>query len=129
MTAVNNLNNKGLSEKARENLQRNAQIRLNRKMKENRLLILNDGEEVIRIFDPEQIELREIDYECNGEKVRKFDYTVTDPNTAEIQTFRASTKTSGDIDALLAEGYRLLKLRREGSGKNTRYYITPVKES
>jgi hypothetical protein len=90
-------------------------------MKGNRLLILKDGEEIIRIFDPEQIEIQEIDYEGNGEKVRKFDYAVTDPNTAEIQTFRVSTKTSGDVDALLAEGYCLLKVRREGSGKNTRH--------
>ena len=124
MTVVDNL--KGLSEKARENLRRNAQLRMSRKG--NRLLVLKDREEIVRIFDPEQIESQEIDYEGNGEKVRKFDYAVTDPNTTEIQIFRASTRTSGDIDALLAEGYRLLKVRREGSGKNTRYYATPVKE-
>ena len=122
---VDNL--KVLSEKARENLRRNAQLRLTRKG--NRLLILKDGEETVRIFDPEQIELQEIDYKGNGEKIRKFDYATTDPNTAEIQTFRVSTKTSGDIDALLAEGYRLLKVRREGSSKKTRYYVTPVRES
>ena len=122
-------NNQGLSEKALENLHRNAQIRLNRKLKGNKLLILKDGEEVIRIFDPEQIEPQEIDYEDNGEKTQKFDYIVTDPNTAEIQTFRVSPTTSDTIDALLAEGYRLLKVRRKGSGKKTRYYITPVKES
>ena len=56
----------------------------------NKLLILKDGEEVVRIFDPEQIEPQEIDYEGNGEKTRKFDYAVTDPNTAEIQIFRVS---------------------------------------
>jgi hypothetical protein len=122
------LNTKGLSEKAQEILRRNAELRLTKRMKGNGLLILKDGEEVIRIFDPEQIDIKEIDYDGNGEKVQKFDYVVADPNTGKIQIFRASIKISGDIDALLAEGYRLLRVRREGSGKNTRYYITPVKE-
>lgn len=125
----NNPENKGLSDKAQENLRKNAEIRSSRKMKLKRFLFLNEGQEVIGIFDPEHIEPQEIDYDGNGEKVQKFDYTVTDLNTGEIEIFRAGIKTSGDIDALLAEGYRLLKLRREGLGKNdTRYYITPVRE-
>lgn len=124
------MTNKGLSEKAQENLRRNAELRGRRTRKRNKLLVLRDGEEVIRIFDPEQIEPQEIDFDGNGEKVQKFDYTVIDPNTGEIQTFRASFKTSGDIDVLLVEGHRLLKVRREGSGKyDTRYYVTPVLES
>ena len=93
------MTNKGLSDKAQENLRRNAELRRRRKMMtQNKLLVLRDGEEVIRIFNPEQIEPQEIDYDGNGEKVQKFDYTVTDPNTGEIETFRASLKTSGDID-------------------------------
>jgi hypothetical protein len=115
-----------LSEKALENLQRNNEFRLVRRT--NGLLTLNDGEDAIRIFDPEQIDITEIDYEGKGKKVQKFDYTVRDPKTGEIQIFRVSNRTSGDIDALLMEGYRLLKVRREGTGKNTRYYVTPVKE-
>ena len=129
MQGIDNLTNKGLSDKAKENLRRNAETRTNRRTKGNRLLILKDGEEVIGIFDPEQIGIKEIDYDGSGEKLQKFDYAVTDSNTGEIQIFRVSIKTSGDIDALLVEGYRLLKVRREGSGKNTRYYVTPVKES
>lgn len=99
-------------------------------MKRNKLLVLRDGDEVTRIFDPEQIEPQEIDFDGNGEKAQKFGYIVIDPTTGEIQTFRASIKTSGDIDVLLVEGDRLLKVRREGSGKyDTRYYVTPVLES
>jgi hypothetical protein len=129
MTGRNNLSNKGLSEKAQDNLRRNAELRLSRRMKGNRLLILRDGDEIVRIFDPGQIDLKEVDY-GDGEKVQKFDYTVTDPDTGEIEIFRVGIKTSGDIDALLIEGYLLLKVRREGSGKSdTRYYITPVKDS
>lgn len=128
--AESNSENRGLSDKAKENLRRNAEIRHNRKTKVNRFLVLGDGQEVIRVFDPEEIEINEIDYDGNGEKVQKFDYTATDPNTGETEVFRASLKTSGDIDALLMEGYRLLKVRREGLGKyDTRYHITPVKES
>lgn len=122
--------NKGLSDKAQENLRRNAEFRTKRKMMPDNLLVLRDGEEVIRIFNPEQIEPQEIDYDGNREKVQKFDYTVTDPNTGRVQTFRASAKTSGKIDVLLAEEHRLLKIRRKGLGKNdTRYYVTPVQES
>ena len=121
---------KGLSERAQENLRRNAELRGRRTMKRNKLLVLRDGDEVTRIFDPEQIEPQEIDFDGNGEKAQKFGYIVIDPTTGEIQTFRASIKTSGDIDVLLVEGDRLLKVRREGSGKyDTRYYVTPVLES
>ena len=87
----------------------------------------------LRRFDPEQIEPQEIDYGGTGEKTQRFDYTVTDPNTDpkidEVETFRASITASGDIDALLAEGYSLLKLRRKGTGFDTKYQITPVKET
>ena len=122
------MTNRGLSDKAQENLRRNAEHRTRKKMKQNRLLVLRDGEEAIRIFDPEQIEPREIDYDGNGEKTQKFDYAVTDPNTGQAETFRANIRTSGDIDALLAEGFCILKIRREGRGKfDTRYYIAAVK--
>jgi hypothetical protein len=124
------MTNKELSNKAQENLKRNAELRTKRKMiMPDNLLVLGDGEEAIRIFNPEQIEPQEIDYDGNGEKVQKFDYTVTDPNTGKIQIFRASPKTSKDIDSLLTEGHRLLKIKRKGSGLKTRYLITPVSES
>jgi hypothetical protein len=123
-------NNKELSDKAQENLQHNAELRTKRKtMMHDNLLVLRDGEEAIRIFDPEQIEPQEIDYDGNGEKVQKFDYTITDPNTGKIQIFRASPKTSRDIDSLLIEGHILLKIRRKGLGLKTRYYVTPVSKS
>ena len=121
------LSNNGLSEKARGNLRRNAELRTNRRIKRHSMLILRDGEEVIRIFDPDQIEPREIEFENNGDKKQKIDYTVTDPNTGDLEIIPASIKVSGDIDALLIEGHRLLKIRREGLGKyDTRYYVTQV---
>ena len=124
------MTNKDLSDKAQENLRRNADLRTKRKMMmPDNLLVLRDGEEAIRIFNPEQIDQQEIDYDGNGEKVQKFDYTVTDPNTGKIQIFRASPKTSRDFDSLLTEGHRLLKIIRKGSGLKTRYHITPVSES
>jgi hypothetical protein len=49
----NNSKNKGLSDKAQENLRKNAEIRSSRKMKAKRFLFLNDGQEIIEIFDPE----------------------------------------------------------------------------
>ena len=124
------MSDKGLSNKAQENLRRNAELRRRKKTMHNKLLVLKDGEEVIRIFDPDLIEPNEIDYNGNGEKAQKFDYTVMNPNTGETETFRASIKTSGDIDALLAEGLRLIKIKREGSGKfDTRYYVTRARQA
>ena len=124
------MTSKGLSDKAHKNLRRNAELRASRRKNQNKILVPMDGEEVIRIFNPEQIEPQEIDYDGNGEKVQKFDYIIMDPNTGEVDTFRVGIKTSGDIDALLTEGHRLLKIRREGLGKyHTRYYVTPVQES
>ena len=121
---------KELSDKAQENLRRNAELSTKRKMiMPDNLLVLSDGEEVIRIFNPEQIQPQEIDYDGNGEKVQKFDYIVTDPNTGKIQTLLASNKTSRDINSLLTEGHSLLKIRRKGLGLNTRYYVNPVSES
>ena len=66
---VNGVNNKGLSEKALENLRRNTEIRQSRTPKAKRFLYLEDGQEVIRRFDAEQIEPQEIDYGGNGEKL------------------------------------------------------------
>ena len=130
---ANSINSKGLSEKALENLRRNSEITQSRTPKAKRYLYLDDSQEAIRRFDPEQIEPQEIDYGGTGEKTQRFDYTVTDPNTDpkidEVETFRASITASGDIDALLAEGYSLLKLRRKGTGFDTKYQITPVKET
>ncbi len=126
---TNDSQNKGLSEKALENLRRNTEIRQSKTPKVKRYLYLDDGQEAIRRFDAEQIEPQEIDYGGNGEKTQRFDYTVTDPNTGEDEVFRASITASGDIDALLAEGYSLLKIRRKGLGFDTKYHITPVKET
>ena len=126
---TNDSQNTGLSEKALENLRRNTEIRQSKTPKVKRYLYLDDGQEAIRRFDAEQIEPQEIDYGGNGEKTQRFDYTVTDPNTDEVEIFRASITASGDIDALLLEGYSLLKLRRKGTGFDTKYHITPVKET
>jgi hypothetical protein len=125
----NNSENKGLSDKAKEILRRNVEIRQSKTPKAKRYLYLDDGQEAIRRFDPEQIEPQEIDYTGNGEKTQRFDYTVIDPDTGEIEIFRASITVSGDIDALLAEGYSLLKIRRKGTRYETKYHITPVKET
>lgn len=126
---INDSQNKGLSNKALENLRRNTEIRQSKTPKVKRYLYLDDAQEAIRRFDAEQIEPQEIDYGGNGEKTQRFDYTVTDPNSGEDEVFRASITALGDIDALLVEGYSLLKMRRKGTGFDTKYHITPVKET
>lgn len=85
------LTTKEISNKARENLRSNTELR--RRMKRNTLLILRDGKKVVRIFKPAQIAPLESDYEDNDERTRRFAYTVTDPNTDRTEVFHA-------IDAL-----------------------------
>ena len=45
------LRNISLGDKAQENLRRNTELRTKKKVKENKLLVLRDREDSIRIFD------------------------------------------------------------------------------
>jgi hypothetical protein len=111
-----------LSPKAKENLQRNAELR----QKDNKFVKLQPNEKKVYQFDPEKIE--QVEAEFNGKKSQRYRYTVIDPNDSSNQGryLEVGKQTSEDIDAYLSEGKTLLKIQRFGLGKDTRYHVTPA---
>jgi hypothetical protein len=115
---------KALSEKARRNLERNAEIREYRD-ENSKYTKIQPGEKVIWLFNAESIE--PIEQEFDGKKVQRFQYVVVDPNNPDKERFWTANKTTSEqIDAYLNEGQTLLKVQRIGSGRDTRYNIMPA---
>jgi hypothetical protein len=115
---------KELSEKARQNIERNAKIRKD-KDENSRYAKIQPGEKVTWLFNAENIEPME--QEFDGRKVRKFQYGVVDPNKPGPEKYWTANKnTSEQIDAYLIEGHSLLKIQRIGAGMDTRYNIMPA---
>ena len=79
------------------------------------------------LFNPEKIEERKEKFGENEEAVQRFYYTIQDPNNPGYeQEWSVGKITSQQIDALLMEGYTLLKVERKNSGMQTSYIITPA---
>ena len=112
--------NQQLSEKAKQNLQRNAEVR----NKGNVFFNPQPGEKSVWIFDAEKVE--PVEKEFDGKKVQRFQYTIKDPDTSQEKYWTASKRTSEQIDAFLSEGHNILKVQRIGSGTDTRYNIIPA---
>lgn len=111
---------RSLSQKAIENLNRNAELR----RKDSKFASLQPGEKATWYFDAEKME--SVESEFNGKKTMRYQYAVTNPNTSEAKYFTVSKRTSEILDAYLREGKNLLKIRRIGAGKDTQYLINPV---
>ena len=109
-----------LSEKAKENLRRNEELR----RRSSPVVILQSGEKLAGLFDPEKVEPEEKEFD--GKKVQRFRYSFTDPNTGQERYWSVGKRVSEQIDAFLSEGHNLLKIQRLGTGKDTRYNIFPA---
>jgi hypothetical protein len=109
-----------LSPKAKENLQRNAELR----QKDNKFVKIEPSEKKILQFNAEKIE--QVEAEFSGKKSQRYRYTVTDPSNGSNQEkyLEVGKRTSEDIDTYLSEGKTLLKIQRFGLGKDTRYHVT-----
>lgn len=107
-----------LSEAARKNLEENAQLW----KAESVYVKLEDGETRVLQFNPEKIKRVE------GQYGIRIQYLVIDPNYSEKgdKKFEAGKKTSQDIDTQLRLGNRLLKVKREGTGTDTKYSVSPA---
>jgi hypothetical protein len=110
-----------LSPKAKENLQRNAELK-----QDSKFIKLQPGEKRVLQFNAEKIE--QIEAEFNGRKTQRYQYTVIEPNSNDSQEkyLEVGKRTSEDIDAYLSEGKTLLKIQRFGLGKDTRYHVIPA---
>jgi hypothetical protein len=110
-----------LSPKAKENLQKNAELR----QKDNKFIKLQPSEKRILQFNPEKIE--QVEAEFNGKKTTRYRYMVTEPNNEGKEKYlEVGKQTSEEIDSHLGEGNVLLKIQRFGLGKDTRYHVVPA---
>jgi hypothetical protein len=111
-----------LSPKAKENLQRNAELR----QKDSKFIKLQPGEKRVLQFNPEKIEQTEAEF--NGRKTPRYQYAVRDPNSGTNQEkyLTVGKRTSEEVDSYLMEGHNLLKIQRFGLGKDTRYHVIPA---
>jgi hypothetical protein len=107
-----------LSEKARQNLEQNAELWRG----ESEYVKLEDGETRVLQFNPEKIK------QVEGQYGLRIQYMVIDPNYSDKgeKKLEAGKQTSHDIDSQLRQGNRLLKIKRLGSGVETKYSISPA---
>jgi hypothetical protein len=116
-----NITEAQLSTKAKENLQRNAEVR----QKDNKFIKLQSGEKKILQFFPEKIE--QVEAEFNGKKSMRFRYTVIEEGSSNEEKYlEVGKRTSEEIDSFLMEGTTKLKVQRFGSGIDTRYHVIPA---
>ena len=109
----------GLSPKAKEVLQRNAELR----QRDNKFIKIGPGEKKALTFNPEKIE--QVEAEFNGKKSMRFRYMVIEEGNGsnDEKYLEVGKRTSEDIDSFLLEGISKLKVQRFGSGTDTRYHI------
>jgi hypothetical protein len=85
---------------------------------ESEYVKLEDKETIVLQFNPEKIE------PVKGQYGIRISYTVIDPNYPDREKkFEAGKLTSKKIDSLLHQGKTLLKITREGAGKDTSYRV------
>ena len=107
----------GLSPKAKEVLQRNAELR----QRDSKFIKIGPGEKKVLTFNPEKIE--QVEAEFNGKKSMRFRYTVIEDGSGQEKYLEVGKRTSEEIDSFLMEGNSKLKVQRFGSGTDTRYHV------
>jgi len=84
----------GLSPKAKEVLQRNAELR----QRYSKFIKIGSGEKKVLQFNPEKIE--QVEAEFNGKKSMRFRYTVIEEGTDQEKYLEVGKRTSEDIRLL-----------------------------
>jgi hypothetical protein len=108
----------GLSEIAKKNLESNAELW----KAESVFIKLEDGETRVLQFNPEKTK------QVEGQYGLRIQYMVIDPNYSDKgeKKLEAGKIMSHDIDSQLRQGNRLLKIKRLGSGVDTKYSVSPA---
>jgi hypothetical protein len=110
-----------LSEKAKENLERNQWFR----RKESKFITIDVDCYVTLTFDPEKI--KQIEKESFGTKVIRYRYIVENVDfKGQEKIFETNWHTSLSIDRYLLQGHRTLKIQRQGTEKETRYIVSTI---
>jgi hypothetical protein len=108
-----------LSEKTKENLERNKWIR----RRESKFISIDENSYIILNFDPEKIEV--IERESFGKLKTRYRYIVTYEEYPNIEKIlETNWYTSFQIDKYLSQGYKILKIQRIGNSIETRYTIS-----
>jgi hypothetical protein len=104
-----------ISEIARSKLNSNTELW----KAESKYIKLEGDETTVLLFDPEKIKHVETKF---GPRIS---YSVIDPNYSDKgeKRFEAGKLTSKKIDSYLSQGKNLLKITREGSGRDTSYNV------
>ena len=121
-TSENQPDKVDLSDKAMENLRKNAESR----QSDSKFMKLQAGEKKNVLINPDGI--RQTIAEFNGTKTKRYEYPVIDlasGNNLE-KYLTVGKRTSEDIDSFLLEGQTKLKIQRLGLGKDTRYHISSI---
>src|SRR5215216_7355775 len=87
-----------LSPKAKEVLQRNAELR----QRDSKFIKIGPGEKKALTFNPEKIE--QVEAEFNGKKSMRFRYIVIEEGNSDEKYMEVGKRTSEDIDSFLSEG-------------------------
>jgi hypothetical protein len=104
-----------ISETARKNLESNKELWKS----ESKYIKIEAGETVVLQFNPEKIK------HVEGQYGPRIQYTVINPNYSDKgeKKFETGKTTSGQIDSILSQGKTLLKITRQGEGKETSYNV------
>ncbi len=104
-----------LTEKAREILERNEMVR----RQDSIFIKMLPDEEILLEFNPELVEVTETNFA--GTTKRKLQYVVIDNETKKRKYWTVNHRTSALIDSYPANGQWSLRVKRIGSGIDTRY--------
>lgn len=96
------------------------------KEKASKYIKMKNGESKILHFSNnyEYVE-RESSFK-EGEKSRKAEFEVTDPDTQQTKTFSANFATAENICDEIERGHTKLRIKRNGEGPKTTYNVSGV---
>jgi hypothetical protein len=87
-----------------------------------------EGQPLILEFIPERTEIKQVDFQGDGELIDRVNFTVKDA-TGKLEGEKEisfGVETAKRITLLLRRGINKLEIIRTGSGLNTRYDFIPV---
>jgi hypothetical protein len=104
------------------------------KKKQGRFIKINAGEKLTLQFvtEPEREKIKIVDKEFTDEKgkttkSKKVQYACIDPRSpSEEKIFELALRYTGQLNALLRKGMKLIEVQRQGAGMSTNYVFVPL---
>lgn len=92
---------------------------------QSRYIKLVEGQDMTLQFYPERTEIKEVDFQGDGELTKRVNFIVKDP-TGKDKEISFGIPTAKRITAFLRKGITKLEIIRTGSGLNTKYDFIPA---